>query len=62
LCGENFRDLGNREIFDTCADSKSPDGRMTGREWCIKDPSEGGQSNWGFCTPVLEYDKVRDRV
>jgi len=62
LCGEKFLDLGNKEIIDTCADGKSPDGRMTGREWCFKADGEPGQSKWGFCSAALEYDKVRNRV
>jgi hypothetical protein len=37
----------------------SPDGKMTGDEWCYVDKEEGGTPNWGMCEKILDYDKVR---
>jgi len=51
--------------YTDCTTSKSPDGRMTGSEWCYADTSEkggGGYPAWGYCVPVLNYDKVREKA
>lgn len=37
ICKEIFKDLSNQDVVNTCTNAKSPDGRMTGKEWCYKD-------------------------
>ena len=51
--------------YTDCTSSRSPDGRMTRQEWCYADNSqkaEGGYPSWGYCVPVLNYDKVREKA
>ena len=51
--------------YTDCTISKSPDGRMTGREWCYADMTQkgsGGYPAWGYCVPILNYDKVREKA
>jgi hypothetical protein len=44
-------------MYKDCTNTKSPDGKNTGREWCYIDPREGGSPNWQFCAAILDYDK-----
>lgn len=35
---------------------------MSEEEWCKVDSDQGGDPDWGFCVPNLDYDKVRVKV
>ena len=57
ICASAFVQDG--KTYTDCTSAKSPDGQITGKEWCYVDPNAGGAPNWGYCRPVLDYDKVR---
>ena len=57
ICASAFVQDG--KTYTDCTSSKSPDGRLSGKEWCYVDPNAGGAPNWGYCRPTLDYDKVR---
>jgi len=40
----------------------SPDNKNTGEEWCYVDANAGGNPNWGYCKPILDYDRVRKKT
>lgn len=56
LCASAFVQEG--KTFTDCTDTKNPDGKLDGKEWCYVDPNAGGSPNWGVCKPNLDYDKV----
>lgn len=57
ICASAFVQDG--KTYTDCTNAKSPDGQLTSKEWCYVDPNAGGSPNWGYCRPVLDYDKVR---
>jgi hypothetical protein len=57
LCAAAFSQNG--QTFYDCTSSRSPDGQLKNREWCYVNPGEKG-SKWGYCKPVMNYDKVRE--
>jgi hypothetical protein len=61
-CADKFNADNDTVITNDCTSKSSPDGKDTGEEWCEVDPSEEGNPNWGFCEPILDYDKVREKV
>lgn len=61
-CADSFNSDEETIVVNDCTTKPSPDGKSTEAEWCEVDPSEGGSPNWGFCEPILDYDKVREKV
>ncbi len=57
LCAAAFSQNG--QTFYDCTSSRSPDGQLKNREWCYVNPGEKG-TKWGYCKPVMNYDKVRE--
>ena len=49
----------NGRVFNDCTNTMSPDNKNTGDEWCYVDANAGGNPNWGYCKPILDYDGVR---
>jgi hypothetical protein len=60
LCAAAFVQDG--KTFTDCTTTKSPDGKLSGKEWCYADPNAGGNPNWAYCKPILDYDRVRMRA
>jgi hypothetical protein len=57
-CSSVFKQDG--EYFFDCTNSKAPDGSNTNKEWCyIENPETGGNS-WDYCSPVMDFDKLRE--
>ena len=50
------------KVFNDCTDTMSPDNKNTGEEWCYVDANAGGNPNWGYCKPILDYDRVRKKT
>lgn len=52
------------KTYTDCTFTKSPDGRMTGQEWCYAESSQSTNDfpSWGYCIPILNYDKVREKT
>ena len=42
-----------------CTAARSPDGALKNKEWCYVDFGAKGK-NWGYCKPIMDYDKVRE--
>lgn len=61
-CAQAFVQEG--VTYTDCTSTKSPDGRMTGQEWCYVDSAQekGDFPSWGYCVPLLNYDKVREKA
>jgi len=57
LCAAAFSQNG--QTFYDCTSTRSPDGQLKNREWCYVNPGEKG-TKWGYCKPVMNYDKVRE--
>ena len=57
LCSKQFAQDG-RTYFD-CTKSRTPDGEQTTREWCYVDSSYTSGKKWDYCTPIMDYDRVR---
>ena len=56
LCSSLF--VQDLTTYTDCATSKTPDGQPAGREWCYVDSSYTSTPNWGYCEPILDYDKL----
>ena len=56
LCASLF--VQDKTTYTDCATSKTPDGQSSGREWCYLDSSYKATPNWGYCEPVLDFDKL----
>lgn len=61
-CADKFAADNETTIELDCTTKPSPDGKMTEEEWCKVDSDQGGDPDWGFCVPNLDYDKVRMKV
>lgn len=58
LCKNPFKYRG--DYFFDCTDTEAPDNSQTGKEWCYVDNPSAGDKTWEFCSPTLDYDKVRE--
>eukprot|EP00929_Paragymnodinium_shiwhaense_P113923 TRINITY_DN82236_c0_g1_i1.p1 TRINITY_DN82236_c0_g1~~TRINITY_DN82236_c0_g1_i1.p1 ORF type:complete len:536 (+),score=100.24 TRINITY_DN82236_c0_g1_i1:54-1661(+) len=51
--------------FQGCTTMATPEGDAEGREWCYKEPQilkhpgNAKVKRWAYCSPVIDYDKMR---
>ena len=57
-CSPVFKQEG--EYFFDCTNTKAPDGSQTKKEWCYIESPETGGKTWDFCSPIMDFDKVRE--
>merc|ERR1712032_346628 len=57
-CSPVFKQDG--DYYFDCTNTKAPDGSQTKKEWCyIENPEVGGKT-WDYCSPIMDFDKVRE--
>jgi hypothetical protein len=62
-CADTFTtDNGWRTVWYDCSNRNTPDGKITEKEWCEIDKKEKAEKKWDYCQPILDYNKVRERV
>ncbi|GFE53335.1 PA14 domain-containing protein, putative [Babesia ovis] len=61
LCASAF--VEKNQIYTDCTLEVAPDGTEN-REWCYLESQLNGQldRDWGFCTPPLNYERIRGAV
>jgi hypothetical protein len=57
-CSPVFKQDG--DFFFDCTNTKAPDGSQTKKEWCYIDAPESGGKTWDYCSPIMDFDKVRE--
>ena len=48
----------SKTYFD-CTKSKTPNGDLVDKEWCYVDPIYNDGKPWGYCLPIMDYDRIR---
>lgn len=61
-CADTFNADNDTIIYYDCTTKPSPDGKQTEQEWCMIDPAEKPETPWDWCEPILDYNKVREKV
>ena len=59
-CASKFIQSG--KVYTDCTIVASPDGKNNKREWCYVDAIAGGTPNWDYCSPILDYDVIREQA
>ncbi len=59
-CQNPFKQNG--QYFFDCTDTETPDKSQSGKEWCYVESPQAGDKIWEFCSPILDYDKLREHV
>jgi hypothetical protein len=57
LCSRAFVQDG-KTYFD-CTKARTPTGDINTAEWCYVEPHYKDTRNWGFCIPILDFNKIR---
>jgi DNA repair ATPase RecN len=57
-CSSVFKQEG--DYFFDCTNTKAPDGSLTEKEWCYIDSPEAGGKTWDYCSPIMDFDKIRE--
>jgi hypothetical protein len=57
LCARAFNQDG-KSYFD-CTKARTPSGEINTQEWCYVESGYTDKRKWDFCTPIIDYNKVR---
>jgi len=57
-CSDVF--VRDGQTFFDCTKIRSPDGQKNELEWCYIENPKPGMKDWGYCEPIMDFDKVRE--
>jgi hypothetical protein len=57
-CAKAF--VSEQKTYFDCTKAKTPDGEITDNEWCYVDEIYTEFRNWGYCVPIMDYDRIRN--